>query len=164
MTKTDDGFCCSFNTVSVQSTFAREETSTVDYESEEWVFCIFVVAVFTCLWNIRYASYYYDEYPLPPPALYDYGYGDDYGQEGSGGDEGGSGDEVDEGGEDQDSGEESGTDDGESSDDDNGSGSSSSSEELQPPQETWWISYELCWKQRTQKKLSEYNTQNISDW
>ena len=41
MTKTDDGFCCSFNTVSVQSTFAREETSTIDYESEEWVFRIF---------------------------------------------------------------------------------------------------------------------------
>ena len=35
MTKTDDGYCCSFNTVSVQSTFAREETSTIDYESEE---------------------------------------------------------------------------------------------------------------------------------
>ena len=94
--------------------------------------------IFTNLWNIRYASYYYDEYPLPPPALYDYGYGDDYGKEGSGADEGGSGDGVDEGGEDV--GDESGYDDVESSDDDladNGSGSSSSSEELQPPQETW---------------------------
>ena len=79
--------------------------------------------------NVRYANYYYDEYPLPAPALYDYGYGDDYGQEGSGGDEGGDA----EGGEGQDVGD----DEVESSDDLGDNGGSSSSEELQPPQETW---------------------------
>ena len=83
--------------------------------------------------NVRYANYYYDEYPLPAPALYDYGYGDDYGQEGSGGEEEG---DV-EGGEDQDVGDESGSDEVESSDDLGDDGGSSSSEELQPPQETW---------------------------
>ena len=83
------------------------------------------------LTNVRYANYYYDEYPLPAPALYDYGYGDDYGQEGSGGEEGESGDA--EGGEGQDVGD----DEVESSDDLGDDGGSSSSEELQPPQETW---------------------------
>ena len=77
--------------------------------------------------NVRYANYYYDEYPLPAPALYDYGYGDDYGS-----DEGVSGDAEE--GEGQD---ESGSDEVESSDDLGDDDGSSSSEELQPPQETW---------------------------
>ena len=77
--------------------------------------------------NVRYANYYYDEYPLPAPALYDYGYGDDYVNEESGADEGGS--------EDTEGGDESASD--ESSDDLGDNGGSSSSEELQPPQETW---------------------------
>ena len=87
---------------------------------------------FSLFLNVRYANYYYDEYPLPAPALYDYGYGDDYGQEESGADEGGSEDA-----EGEDLGDESVSDEVESSDDLGDNGGSSSSEELQPPQETW---------------------------
>ena len=82
--------------------------------------------------DVRYANYYYDEYPLPAPALYDYGYGDDYGTDESEADEGVSGDTEE--GEGQD---ESGSDEVESSDDLGDDDGSSSSEELQPPQETW---------------------------
>ena len=71
--------------------------------------------------NFRYANYYYDDYPLPAPGLYDYY---DYGSEGSGAVDGveGSGEDVGDGS--------GGSESSDLGDDD-------SSEELPAPQETW---------------------------
>ena len=75
--------------------------------------------------NLRYANYYYDDYPLPAPGLYDYY---DYVSEGSGADDdvGGSGEDAGDGS--------GGSDDGVENSD---LGDEDSSEEVPPPQETW---------------------------
>ena len=84
-----------------------------------------IIKVFNIILNFRYANYYYDDYPLPAPGLYDYY---DYGSEGSGADDGveGSGEDAGDGS--------GGSDDGVESSD---LGDEDSSEELPPPQETW---------------------------
>ena len=82
--------------------------------------------IFNIILNLRYANYYYDDYPFPAPGLYDYY---DYGSEGSGADDGVEGSGEDDGGDGS-----GGSDDGVESSD---LGDEDLSEELPPPQETW---------------------------